>query len=48
MLNDWESIGYRLPLLNDEDFIHQGGPKKLEETSIAIGPGNRLGFSIWR
>ena len=49
MLNDWESIGYCLPLLNDEDFIQlKGGQRNPEETSIAIGPGTGLGFSILR
>ena len=49
MLNDWESIGYCLPLLNDEDFIQlKEGQRNPEETSIAIGPGTGLGFSILR
>ena len=49
ILNDWESIGYCLPLLKDEDFIQlKGGQRNPKETSVAIGPGTGLGFSILR
>ncbi len=49
MLNDWESIGYCLPLLNQDDFILlKGGNREPKKTSIAIGPGTGLGVSILR
>lgn len=49
MLNDWESIGYCLPLLNDQDIILiKDGLRDPEKTSLAIGPGTGLGFSVLR
>ena len=49
MLNDWESIGYCLPLLQDDD-LHQikSGIRNTNQTSLAVGPGTGLGFSILR
>ena len=49
LLNDWESIGYCLPLLQDEDFkTVKKGVNNPEITCLAIGPGTGLGFSVLR
>lgn len=49
MLNDWESIGYCLPLLNESDLKSiKSGDRNTNETSLAVGPGTGLGFSILR
>lgn len=47
LLNDWESIGYSLPLMTSEDISTvKDGDIKSCQTSIAIGPGTGLGFSL--
>ena len=49
LLNDWESIGYCLPLLDDSDIkVIKGGKIDNEQTCLAIGPGTGLGFSVLR
>ena len=49
LLNDWESIGYCLPILQDEDFKSvKKGISNPEKTCLAIGPGTGLGFSVLR
>ena len=49
MLNDWESIGYCLPLLNERDLVAiKFGDRNTNQTSLAVGPGTGLGFSILR
>jgi|TARA_X000000950_G_scaffold188341_1_gene227724 glucokinase len=49
LLNDWESIGYCLPLLDDSDIkVIKSGNIDNEQTCLAIGPGTGLGFSVLR
>ena len=49
LLNDWESIGYCLPLLDDSDIqVIKNGNIDNEQTCLAIGPGTGLGFSVLR
>ena len=49
MLNDWESIGYCLPLLHESDLVSiKSGDRNTNQTSLAVGPGTGLGFSILR
>lgn len=49
MLNDWESIGYCLPLLDESDLVSiKSGDRNTNQTSLAVGPGTGLGFSILR
>ena len=49
LLNDWESIGYSLPLMTKNDFnVIKSGNMDNSQTSLAIGPGTGLGFSVLR
>lgn len=49
LLNDWESIGYSLPLMTDKDFkAIKSGQLDNNQTCLAIGPGTGLGFSVLR
>ncbi len=49
LLNDWESIGYSLPLMTDNDFkTIKNGKLDSNQTCLAIGPGTGLGFSVLR
>jgi len=49
LLNDWESIGYSLPLMKDNDLkTIKPGNLDLQNTCLAIGPGTGLGFSVLR
>ncbi len=49
LLNDWESIGYSLPLMTDNDFkAIKSGQLDNNQTCLAIGPGTGLGFSVLR
>ena len=49
LLNDWESIGYSLPLMTDDDFkAIKSGQLDNNQTCLAIGPGTGLGFSVLR
>ena len=49
LLNDWESIGYSLPLMTDKDFkAIKSGQMDNNQTCLAIGPGTGLGFSVLR
>ena len=49
LLNDWESIGYSLPLMTKNDFnVIKSGNMDNSQTCLAIGPGTGLGFSVLR
>ena len=49
LLNDWESIGYSLPLMTKNDFNEiKSGNMDNSQTCLAIGPGTGLGFSVLR
>ena len=49
LLNDWESIGYSLPLMTKDDFnVIKSGNMDNSQTCLAIGPGTGLGFSVLR
>lgn len=49
LLNDWESIGYSLPLMTDKDLkAIKSGQLDNNQTCLAIGPGTGLGFSVLR
>ena len=49
LLNDWESIGYSLPLMTKNDFnMIKSGNMDNSQTCLAIGPGTGLGFSVLR
>ena len=49
LLNDWESIGYSVPLLKNDDFkILKNGKNKEDSTCLALGPGTGLGFAVIR
>ena len=49
LLNDWESIGYSLPVLSNTDLSQlKAGNLDLNDTCLAIGPGTGLGFSVLR
>ena len=49
LLNDWESIGYSLPLMTKNDFnVIKNGNMDNSQTCLAIGPGTGLGFSVLR
>ena len=49
LLNDWESIGYSLPVLSNADLSQlKAGNLDLNDTCLAIGPGTGLGFSVLR
>ena len=49
LLNDWESIGYSLPLMTKNDFnVIKSGNMDNNQTCLAIGPGTGLGFSVLR
>ena len=49
LLNDWESIGYSLPLMTKNDFnLIKSGNMDNSQTCLAIGPGTGLGFSVLR
>lgn len=49
LLNDWESIGYSLPLMTKNDFnVIKSGSMDNSQTCLAIGPGTGLGFSVLR
>ena len=49
LLNDWESIGYSLPLMTVNDFkTVKSGHLESNKTCLAIGPGTGLGFSVLR
>ncbi len=49
LLNDWESIGYSLPLMTHKDFKNiKKGNIDSSQTCLAIGPGTGLGFSVLR
>ena len=49
LLNDWESIGYSLPLMTKNDFkVIKNGNTDNSQTCLAIGPGTGLGFSVLR
>ena len=49
LLNDWESIGYSLPLMTKHDFnVIKSGNIDNSQTCLAIGPGTGLGFSVLR
>ena len=49
LLNDWESIGYSLPLMTKNDFnVIKSGNMDNSQTCLAIGPGTGLGVSVLR
>ena len=49
LLNDWESIGYSLPLMTKNDFnVIKSGNMDNSQTCLAIGPGTGLGISVLR
>jgi len=49
LLNDWESIGYSLPLMTKNDFnVIKSGNMDNSQTCLAIGPGTGFGYSVLR
>ena len=46
LLNDWESIGYRMKTFSENDFDNFKEGEPFNDTFLVIGPGTGLGASV--